>query len=876
MARSDAQICSPRDIDKVFAASPPMRLAARSAGRLAKLAGDLHLLSGAYTDAVSTLVTAVEETKLHGDLLWYAGAQEALQIALVCQNDLSLSGLSSTGGGGGSSSHPLPAPSMAQEKREMASLLWVALPDKLREVASLYLKADMAILSFEVHRAISALLDHAGSPSEAAMALCHGWSGHRQLNFSDKLYVLTVFVDRFEGLGMARKRAFYLQSLASLLAAQRENVMALQVLMKTFSIYGISLDRPTQGVSSGGWGRLRMSILRKAASLAEAHPSAVLPVQYYCALLAHAADLEGEEQQRIYKFLRDTSRNGTSLGSISGLLPIFKSLVLDVNSPGLWRRERGRLRGPTSDSTFIYNPSVASKRPEEGRSIDQVAVAVGEPLSLCLILHNPYNFRLDLHQVTLLSETLPIMASEVDVSLKAHARDREVQLSVTPREGLGGQLRIHQLQASMFGIRFTFDLPPLAIAVIPTQPILRVTMDRAASHLSLLAGEERKIVLWVENVAIGVAAKIDDISISSRWSEEQTPTLNSVLFPPTGEPVKRTTTVPPLLAPGKVLEIELLISGRRHWMGCDVSVNYGECPGDDGGHKDEHHPVYRRGASVKIVGSVKPALSIKSVSALPIQSTIGTDPLQLSPISEDEWCLVVVDFENPLSEQFVCSLECHGDVRRSFTLERLDKRRLVLPMRRFLSPPSGPVQLTGSQLALLRKECRMSDEQIEAINPLGYWVKKRLLESMRVTWPSGTFDLSDIVVAQETTALAYFLSPPLSIRLLPVDPRPIYPLNTPITVNVVLAADGGLRGSYLLRISPALCISDEEYNLNYEDLLVIDGSLSVLGTYPPRNHQIALWAVSPCRVKLLVHVEMLNDHQSYSQPHPLVLDFSEA
>lgn len=844
-----------------------MRLAARSAGRLAKLAGDLYLLSGAYTDAVNTLVTAVEETKLHGDLLWYAGAQEALQIALVCQNDLSLSGLTA--------GPSLPNnPSMAQEKREVTSLLWVALPDKLREVASLYLKADMAILSFEVHRTISALLNYAGSPSEAAMALCHGWSGHRQLNFSDKLYVLTVFVDRFESLGMARKRAFYLQSLASLLAAQRENVMALQVLMKTFSIYNISLDRPTQGVTDGSWGRLRMSILRKAASLAEAHPSAVLPVQYYCALLAHAADLEAEEQQRIYKFLRETSRNGTSLGSIDGLLPIFRSLSFDVNSPGLWRRDHGRLRKTTSDSTFIYNPSTASRRPE-GQSVDQVAMAVGEPLPLCLTLHNPYNFRLDLQQVTLLSADLPIIASEVDVSLKAHVKCREVQLSVTPRDGPGGQLHIHQLQTSIFGVRFKFDLPPLTITVIAPQPILRVTTDRAASHLSLLAGEERKIMVRVENVAIRVAAQIDSIAISSRWSEEQTPTLNPVLFPPTREPVKMITKAPTSLEPGEALEIELLISGRLHWRGCEVSVNYSECP-RNGDRQDESLIVYRRAASTKIIGSVKPAFSIKSVSALPLQSTAGADPLKLSHISEDEWCLVVVDVENPLPEMFSCSIECHGDIRRSFTLERLDKKRLILPMRRFTSPPFGPVQLTGSQLATLRKDCRMSDEQIEAINPLWYWVKTKLIESMRITWPSGNFDMSDIVVPQETTVLAYFLSPPLSIRLFPVDSRPVYPLNTPIAVNVVLAAAEGLKGSYLLRISPALYISDEEYNLNYEGFLVIDGSLSALGEDSPRNHQIALWAVSPCRVRLLVYVEMLKDHQSFSQPHPLVLDFSEA
>ena len=57
-------------------------------GRLQKLQADLHLLTGSYSEAVTCYVSANEEAKAAGDVIWSAAAQEGFNISLCLQNEV--------------------------------------------------------------------------------------------------------------------------------------------------------------------------------------------------------------------------------------------------------------------------------------------------------------------------------------------------------------------------------------------------------------------------------------------------------------------------------------------------------------------------------------------------------------------------------------------------------------------------------------------------------------------------------------------------------------------------------------------------------------------------------------------------------------------
>lgn len=60
----------------------------RLSGRVQKLLADLHILTGAYSDAVACYVSATEDAKAANDSIWNAAAQEGFNTALCLQNEV--------------------------------------------------------------------------------------------------------------------------------------------------------------------------------------------------------------------------------------------------------------------------------------------------------------------------------------------------------------------------------------------------------------------------------------------------------------------------------------------------------------------------------------------------------------------------------------------------------------------------------------------------------------------------------------------------------------------------------------------------------------------------------------------------------------------
>lgn len=61
----------------------------RVGGRIQKLLADLHLMTGSYSEAVTSYASASEDAKSAGDVLWNAAAQEGFNVALCLQNEVS-------------------------------------------------------------------------------------------------------------------------------------------------------------------------------------------------------------------------------------------------------------------------------------------------------------------------------------------------------------------------------------------------------------------------------------------------------------------------------------------------------------------------------------------------------------------------------------------------------------------------------------------------------------------------------------------------------------------------------------------------------------------------------------------------------------------
>jgi hypothetical protein len=62
----------------------------RTSARAQKLLGDLHLLTGSFSEAVACFATAAEDSRGAGDSLWNAAAQEGFYIAHTLQQTVML------------------------------------------------------------------------------------------------------------------------------------------------------------------------------------------------------------------------------------------------------------------------------------------------------------------------------------------------------------------------------------------------------------------------------------------------------------------------------------------------------------------------------------------------------------------------------------------------------------------------------------------------------------------------------------------------------------------------------------------------------------------------------------------------------------------
>ncbi|PJF16881.1 TRAPP II complex, Trs120 domain-containing protein [Paramicrosporidium saccamoebae] len=877
-------IDSPRGLDAKL--TNPARLRARTESRLAKLTGDMYLLSGAYQDAVSVLVSAAEDTKVNGDLVWHASSQEALQIALVLQSEATLA-----------------------EKKDTVAILWIALPDKLREIAPLYQKSDMPLLAFDVHRTVANLLAFAGSPAEAAMSLCQGWAVHRQLNFSDKLYALTVIISRFDDLKMRRKRAFYLQALSSLMSANKEEAIALIVLQKTFMVYKVDLAN----ASSDGWPDLRLSILQKAALLSDAHRDRRLLIEYNCALLGYSRQhLDNEEQVIVAKLLKSRFRldrvSNRGSDSLPCLLPLLEEFRIDSTAPDLWREvDQTLTKKPATSETFIYNPSAKETRCEPL----QVAVASHGTLVVTLIVSNPFSFPIDLIGLRLVSDTVELNSEEIALTLPAWTKSKKVAFMCSPLAT--GRLCISRAEACIFGVRMSLlptTGPNIDIMVIPRQPVLKI-QDQGAIRLSLIDGELDTISLSLWNYGTEPVQSVC-VKVTHTWEKDAstTTTMDKILFSRRQEPVKLLDEAKSAIVPGKATVYSFQCTGILGWLESTISFI------QESTVEDDSETRFCRRLDCMVQGTVYPGISVSRISALPYQfipridspaeekeNTAESNLQQLcgkfstsnhfldtevdAAAMEDGYCLVVIDVVNSRSDNLGI-LITNGDtdpVEQSRVL-RNSTKRLVVPMKRLDLPYSvirKDPRISHSQLSALRG-IGSSDEMIAHIDRSWYWTKKGLLEKLKVQWfcepaRTGYIDLSTTLM--DPTIITFLRRRDITVAVQTDSKCPHiireWPVQEFLQISIkVTCAEPSEEESYVVRALPSLHVADDEFGLDFEDIVCVDGCLqAVYKGASSFDHRFSLFTLSPCRVQLLVHIERLSDASIHSHSHPLKIDFIE-
>lgn len=147
---------------------------------------------------------------------------------------------------------------------------------------------------------------------------------------------------------------------------------------------------------------------------------------------------------------------------------------------------------------------------------------------------------------------------------------------------------------------------------------------------------------------------------------------------------------------------------------------------------------------------------------------------------------------------------------------------------------------------------------------------------MRISWKMddsrhGLVDLTEATL--EPVAVRFFRERPVSIKI------DVPALNLPVLCDHEIRihvhfAEADPQSSYMVRVLPAVHIADDEFGIEFDDLLRIEGHLQQI--YPGEadlTHQLRLHALDVCTIRLFVHVERLSDRSIYSHQAAYMISF---
>lgn len=747
------RIESPRKYDESLPKDIQARLHLRYAGRKLKLLGDLHLLAGTYTEAVSSFVSASEETKAINDHFWNAGAQEGLQIALCLQNNKMLN-------------KTTPA--------EAFKDIWNSLPLKLKDIAVLYEKTVMSRLSFELLVQVADIYMKHGDKGEACQALTQAWNSCRPLVVHEKLVVLGTLVVKCERMGLMRKSAFYRNRIAYHLLNLQMDSVALLFITQSLEAFKIEEDN--------GWVALKRQMLEKAIRLAEEchEHSLALSLGFKC-LSNTLNTLTAEEQSALAEMLK--------LGSAKlhhrKLPPIvIKASALKVFAEPI-RNENIKLMEPMMSSPatkpiLIFNPFL---KKHSSKPIPQKIIGfVGKTIRWLVSISNPFAFQLDLTNIKLVTDPGVVVSEEVNVSIEPNELF-EFFLSIYPKAV--GEFTIEKIAFNIFDGLFTeMSIKPQQFEIFPEQPSLSLSLPDLISgnpaKLELYEGEVKEIKLLIKNDSDHTARCLNLRAESSWNSPPSSPTLTLLesFLPSDRRPVKLHPIADQLLANESIL-VSIPLVGIRGNIGNKIILEYV-------GDEDSVTRSILQTSIVQLYTSITQVLSIEMISFFPHTSTrldqsmegfiaeeemnkmslsrmpsgIASpktlklqqqifggqstanlvehqdDSLSLDP---SEWCYASIDLTSLSSLPFFISFHADAHPDTSIRIPSMSSRRIVLPVRK-ITPVDEEIDWDSSELTdeqkIILRNIQDNPELLAEYRQL--MVKKRLLDNLRLFWSCAT------------------------------------------------------------------------------------------------------------------------------------------
>lgn len=221
------------------------KLKKKTAGRLAKLLGDLFVLAGRLPDAVASYNECINFTKANGDCMWHASALEGLAVALVLLGYLHVD------------LQPTTSPTSSNTPISQQPLI-TDIPDKYNQALALYAKSKAATgeqapplliceAALRMSRFLSSIWSVGEWGDEALSVIISGGPTmiHDRLRYyssqsvvtrtdvaawimraaaatadigpiMDKLFIVTGIASTFGTIGFRRRHAYYLRQTALL------------------------------------------------------------------------------------------------------------------------------------------------------------------------------------------------------------------------------------------------------------------------------------------------------------------------------------------------------------------------------------------------------------------------------------------------------------------------------------------------------------------------------------------------------------------------------------------------------------------------------------------------------------------------------------
>jgi hypothetical protein len=743
------RIESPRKYDESLPKDLKARLHLRYAGRKLKLLGDLYLLAGTYSEAVSNFAAASEETKAINDHFWNAGAQEGLQIALCLQNSKMLN-------------ETVPA--------EAFKDIWNSLPLKLKEIAVLYEKTVMSRLSFELLIQVADIYMKHGDKGEACQALTQAWNSCRPLVVHEKLVVLGTLVVKCERMGLMRKSAFYRNRIAYHLLNLQMDSAALLFITQSLDSFKIEEDN--------GWVTLKRQMLEKAIRLAEECHEHSLGLSLGFKCLSNTLNTLSEEEQCT---LAEMLKIGSAKLHHRKLPPIFvKSSALKVFAEPICNENirllEPMMSSPATKPILIFNPFL---KKHAAKPVQQkIIIFVGKTIRWLISIRNPFAFQLDLTNIKLITAPEFAVSEEVNVSIEPNELF-EFFLNIFPKSA--GEFTIEKIAFNIFEGLFTeMPIKSQQFEIFTEQPSLSLSLPDWISgnppKLELYEGEVKEIKLLIKNDSKH-SAKGLNLRAESTWNlppSSPTLTISESFLPSDRKPVKLRPIADQLSSNESIL-VTIHLVGIRGNTGNKIILEYV-------GDEDSASRSILQTSIAQIFTSITQVLSVEMISFFPHTSTrldrsmegfiadeemnkmslsrapSGTESPKTLTLQQQifggqstanladhqdeslnldpsEWCYASVDLTSHSSLPLFINFHADAHPDTSIRIPSNSSRRIVLPVPR-IAPVDEEIDWDSTELSdeqkIILRSIQDNPELLAEYRQL--MIKKRLLDNLRLFW----------------------------------------------------------------------------------------------------------------------------------------------